>query len=198
MRCLSMPGRWACRCSGSTFDSVYGCSPQLRQLIENAGKWHVLAVTSVMRVWIQRPALLEPEEQTGGRPRRAIRLAPGATKPRTVAEVIAALPKRQWKRLSIGAGAKGPRLYDWVRVRVIESYDDVPGPEVWLLARRSISAPDEITYYFACAPRVVPLFTLALVAGTRYTAPPCSAEAKGEVGFDQYEVRHYHGMNHPM
>jgi hypothetical protein len=61
----------------------------------------VLAVTSVMRVWTERPALLEPEELTGGRPRRLVRLAPGAAPPQTVAEVIAVLPKRQWKRLSV-------------------------------------------------------------------------------------------------
>ncbi|GHO90102.1 hypothetical protein KSF_001500 [Reticulibacter mediterranei] len=183
---MEVPMQWV------TGDSVYGCSPHLRKLIEGAGKWYVLAVTSVMRVWTERPALLDPEVQTGGRPRRAVRLATGATKPQTVAQVIAALPKRQWKRLSVGTGAKGPRLYDWVRVRVIESYEDLPGPEVWRLSRRSISSPDEITYYFAFAPLAVPLSTLALVAGTRYTVEQCIEEAKGEVGFDQYEVRHYH------
>lgn len=183
---MGVPIQWI------TGDSVYGCSPHLRQLIERADKWYVLAVTSVMRVWTERPALLEPEEQTGGRPRRALRLAPGAAKPQTVAQVIAALPKKQWKRLSVGTGAKGPRLYDWVRVRVIESYEDLPGPEIWLLARRSIDAPDEITYYFACAPLTLPLQTLAQVAATRYTVEQCIEEAKGEVGLDQYQVRHYH------
>jgi SRSO17 transposase len=186
-----MPGREGCRCSGSTFDSVYGCSPQLRQLIEQAGKWYVLAVTAVIRVWIERPEVLEPEEQTGGRPRRKVRLAKSAAKPQTVAEVIAELPKSRWRRLSIGVGTKGPRLYDWVCLRVIESYDDVPGPEVWLLARRSISKPEEIAYYLAFAPRTVSLQTLIRIAGTRYTVEQCIEEAKGEVGFDQYEVRHY-------
>jgi SRSO17 transposase len=182
---MGVPMQWV------TGDSVYGCSPQLRQLIEQAGKWYVLAVTSVIRVWRERPEVLEPEEQTGGRPRRNVRLAPGAAKSQTVAEVIAGLPKSRWRRLSIAVGTKGPRLYDWVRLRVIESYDDLPGPEVWLLARRSISKPDEIAYYLAFAPGTISLQTLALIAGTRYTVEQCIEEAKGEVGFDQYEVRHY-------
>jgi DDE superfamily endonuclease len=158
-----VPMRWV------TGDSFYGSSPQLRQSIEGAGKWYVLAVTSVIRVWLERPQVQEPQEQTGGRPRRTIRLAVGAPKAQTVADVIAQLPKSRWRRLSIGVGAKGPRLYDWVRVRVVESYDDLPGPEVWLLARRSLSDPTDITYYLACAPTTVSLQTLAQVAGTRYT-----------------------------
>jgi SRSO17 transposase len=175
-----------------TGDSVYGCSPQLRQLIEQAGKWYVLAVTSVIQVWIERPEVLQPEEQTGGRPRRNVRLAPGAAKARTVAEVIADLPKARWRRLSSGVGTKGPRLYDWIRLRVIESYDDLPGPEVWLLARRSVSKPEELAYYLAFAPHSVSLPTLIRIAGTRYSMEQCIEEAKGEVGFDQYEVRHFH------
>jgi SRSO17 transposase len=182
---MGVPMQWV------TDDSVYGCSPHLRQRIEQAGKWYVLAVTSVMRVWTQRPAVLEPEEQTGGRPRRTVRLAPDAAKSRMVAEVIARLPKSRWRRLSIAVGTKGPRRYDWVHLRVIESYDDVPGPEVWLLARRSISKPDEMAYYLAFAPGSVSWQTLIRIAGTRYTVEQCIEEAKGEVGFDQYEVRHY-------
>ena len=62
----------------------------------------------------------------------------------------------------------------------------MPGPEVWLLARRSISKPDEIAYYLAFAPRSVSWQTLIRIAGTRYTVEQCIEEAKGEVGFDQY------------
>ena len=74
---------------------------------------------------------------------------------------------------------------------MIESYDDLPGPEVWLLARRSINKADDIAYYLAFAPGSVSLQTLIRIAGTRYTVEQCIEEAKGEVGLDQYEVRHY-------
>jgi SRSO17 transposase len=189
---MGVPMRWV------TGDSVYGCSPQLRQTIEQAEKWYVLAVTSVMRVWLERPEVLPPQEETGGRPRRKVRLSPGAPKSQAVAEVIAGLPKSRWRRLSIGVGTKGPRLYDWLRLRVIESYDDLPGPEVWLLARRSVSKPDEIAYYLAFAPRDISLQMLAVVAGTRYTVEQCIEEAKGEIGFDRYEVRHFHSWYRHM
>ena len=116
----------------------------------------------------------------------------GAPKARTVAEVIARLPRAQWKRLSVGAGTKGPRIYAWARVRVIESRAGFPGPEVWLLARRSVSDPTELAYYFALAPTTVSLQQLARVAGTRYTVEQVIKQAKSEVGFDRYEVRSWH------
>lgn len=174
-----VPMRWV------TGDSVYGDSPELRAAIEAQGTWYVLALPSVIRCWREPPPLQGPQKVTGGRPRRAVRLAPGAPKACTVAEVIARLPQAQWKRLSVGAGTKGPRIYEWARVRVIESRDGFPGPEVWLLARRSVRDPTELTYDFALAPKTVSLHHLARVAGTRYTVEQVIKQAKSEVGFDR-------------
>ena len=181
-----VPMRWV------TGDSVYGDAPRLRASIQEHGCWYVLAVTSLVRCWLNPPPLELPQEQTGGRPRRSARLAPHAPRARTVGEVIARLPREQWKRLSAGTGTKGPRIYDWARLRVIESRDGFPGPEVWLLARRSISDPTKLTYYFALAPKTVSLQRLASVAGTRYTVEQVIKEAKSAVGFDRYEVRYWH------
>jgi SRSO17 transposase len=183
---LGVPMRWV------TGDSVYGDSPDLRAAIQAAGRCYVLALTGVIRCWVEPPPLEGPVAQTGGRPRRGVRLAKDAPKAQTVAEVIAALPKGQWKRLSVGTGTKGPRIYDWARVRVIESRDGFPGPEVWLLARRALSDPRELTYYFALAPHTLPLQQLARVASTRWTVEQVIKEAKSEVGFDRYEVRFWH------
>jgi SRSO17 transposase len=180
---LGAPMRWV------TGDSVYGESTPLRVAIEQAGKWYVLAVTSVTRVWPERPALLAPADVTGGRPRRRVRLAPGAPKAQTVAAVVAQLPRQRWRRVSVGLGAKGARAYDWACLRVIESRDDLPGPEGWLLARRALSPPHEVAYYLSCAPSTVGLHRLAQVASTRYTVEQCIEEAKGQTGFDRYEVR---------
>ena len=33
-------------------------------------------------------------------------------------DIIAGLPVRAWRRLSVGAGAHGPRIYDWARVPI--------------------------------------------------------------------------------
>lgn len=129
-----------------------------------------------------------PFRGTGGRPRTKARLAPGAPPATTVATVVAGWPAEYWQRFAVAEGEKGPRVYDWGRARVIESRDRLPGPEVWLLARRSLSDPNDI---LALAPTEVTLQHLATVAATRYTVEQCLEEAKGETGLDQYEVRHW-------
>src|SRR6266567_1690980 len=181
-----VPMRWV------TGDEVYGDAPRLRETIQAHGRFYVLAVSANTRVWTERPAVEEPAEETGGRPRRAPRVATGAPSARMVSEVIASLPRSAWKRLAVVEGEKGLITYHWTRVRVVESRDQVPGPDVWLLSRRSKSAPHKLAYYLAYAPPRTSLETLVRVASTRYTVEQCIEEAKGETGLDQYEVRFWH------
>jgi hypothetical protein len=63
-----------------TGDAVYGEAPRLRKDVQEHSKWCVLAVSSTIPVWTERPAVLTPQEQTDERPRRPERLAPGAAK----------------------------------------------------------------------------------------------------------------------
>lgn len=175
-----------------TGDEVYGDSPRLRETIQEHGKHYVLAVSANTRVWTERPEVEAPQEQTGGRPRRARRLAQGAPSARMVSEVVASWPSHAWKRLAVVEGEKGPIEYHWARKRVVESRDQLPGPDIWLLARRSISDPKQIAYYLADAPAKSSLASVAFVASQRYTVEQCIEEAKGETGLDEYEVRFWH------
>lgn len=101
--------------------------------------------------------------------------------------IVEGIAEEEWQRLSCGAGAKGPRLYDWVR----KSLSRWPNPERehWLLVRRSIEKPEELAYYVVFAPTGTTLQTLASVAGKRWAIEECFEAAKGLVGLDQYEVR---------
>ena len=85
--------------------------------------------------------------------------------------------------------------YDWACQRVVESRDGLPGPDAWLIARRSLSDPTEIAYYLSNAPADTPLLKLAQVASTRYTVEQCIEEAKSETGLDEYEVRYWHSWH---
>ena len=70
------------------------------------------------------------------------------------------------------------------------------GFEQTLLIRRPLDAPDDpkkLAYYLAFAPVGTLFETLLAVAGRRWTIEESIAAAKGEVGLDHYEVRHYHG-----
>ena len=101
--------------------------------------------------------------------------------------LIAAAPSRSWQRMSAGAGAHGPREFDWARVPVRTRQR--PGRGHWLLARRSISDPAEIAYYACYGPRRSSTADLAWVAGSRWHIEECFQQAKGEAGLDHYQVR---------
>jgi SRSO17 transposase len=101
--------------------------------------------------------------------------------------LIAALPARSWQRLSAGAGAHGPREYHWARIAIAAGAK--PGRGHWLLARRSLTGPDEIAYYACYGPTRTRLVDLAWVAGSRWHIEECFQQAKNEAGLDHYQVR---------
>lgn len=101
--------------------------------------------------------------------------------------LIAGLPTRAWRRLSAGAGAHGPREYDWARMPIRIGWR--AGRGHWLLARRSISEPSEIAYYVCYGPRRCGLHELAWIAGSRWRIEECFQQAKNEAGLDEYQVR---------
>ena len=77
----------------------------------------------------------------------------------------------------------------------MESRAGLPGPDAWLLARRSQTDPTDIAYYLSNAPEETPMLKLAQVASTRYRVEQGIEEAKGETGLDEYEVRHWHSWH---
>jgi SRSO17 transposase len=146
-----------------TADEVYGQAPYLREWLEDHDVFYVLAI----------------------RCRDTLATAEG---PQRADALIAALPARAWQRLSVGAGAHGPREYDWARIPV-RTGAWRPGRGHWLLARRSLKDPGEIAYYACYGPRRSTVADLAWTAGSRWHAEECFQQAKGEAGLDHYQVR---------
>jgi SRSO17 transposase len=168
-----VPAAWV------TGDTVYGGDRRLRIWLEEQEQPFVLAVTSGEPVW----AVLDGR---WGQP-RAHRIA-------------AQIPADAWQRLAAGDGAKGPRWYDWARVRVarLQLTAEERRWDHWLLVRRSRRDPSALAYYVVFAPAGTTLRTLARVAGQRWRIEQSFALAKGEVGLDQYEVRRWDGWYRHM
>jgi SRSO17 transposase len=166
--------------------------PRFRDRIAQAKKKYVLAVSANTPVWREPQPVVAPVQGERGRPRKRPRLANGAAAWEPASAVVAALAPQAWKRLVVGQGEKGPRLYDWARVRIFEKRGAMPGPEAWLLARRSITDPTEVAYYLSNAPCSTRLSAMAEVAGARWSIESAIEEGKGEAGLDKYEVRHWH------
>jgi SRSO17 transposase len=149
-----------------TGDSIYGDDRLRRQWLEEHRQAYVLAVSGKESVW------LEPHQ-------------------RRISTLLADLPAEGWERISAGIGSKGARWYDWRRLEA--SAPRQRGWKRWLLIRRCIVAPTEVTAYIACAPETTTLAEMVRVAGMRWSVEASIQTAKGEVGLDHYEVRSWTG-----
>jgi hypothetical protein len=106
----------------------------------------------------------------------------------------AAASEQAWKRRTCGAGAMGPRLFDWVVASLPVGEHTPPGWGRWLLVRRQILTPDqidagkepELAYYLCAGPPGTTDEDLIRVTGTRWAIEECFQTAKTEVGLDQY------------
>nr|MDQ2830063.1 hypothetical protein [Chloroflexota bacterium] len=101
-----------------------------------------------------------------------------------------------WTRQLIKEGAKGPLEADIARVRVRATRDGQPGPEGWVVLRRSLGDAPTLKTYLSNAAADTPLATLVWLCGMRWPVETAILEAKGEVGLDHYEVRGWVGWQH--
>lgn len=183
---LGVPMRWV------TGDAVYGESPELRAAISSSGRCYVLGVRQHQTVWLERPAVVEPGPSKRGPARTQPRVADDAPAPLPVIAVVATWSDNRWQRLTMTEGSKGSRTYDWAYQHVVENQHGLPGEALWLLARRSLTDPTDLTYFLSNASAQTALGQLAQVAAARATMEQCLQQAKGETGLDQYEVRYWH------
>ena len=158
-------------------DSVYGDSRRLGMFLEEREQPYVLALSGKAHVW---SGFYQHRVSTLLHALREGELQPGETK-----------EEEGWKRLSAGEGSKGPRLYDWLRLALNPPMQE--GFERWLLVRRSIEEPEDLSAYTVFCAEGTTLEALAKVAGSRWRVEMGFEEAKGEVGLAHYEVRSWDG-----
>jgi len=105
----------------------------------------------------------------------------------TAAKLVAQLPEEAWCRRSVGMGVQGEREHLWACLPLSEACP--PGMRRWLLAGRRMDDPTDIGYHVAYGPEETSVEQLLHICGTRWQIEEGFAQAKGEVGLDQYEVR---------
>ena len=148
-------------------DEVYGQHSGLRRMLEERGMPYVLAV---------------PVNQ------HVIAVVDGKVTELRTDALARQLSAQAWKKISAGAGSKGPRLYHWARAEIRPL--EITGG-YWLLVRRNLSDPTDLAYYLCHGPERTPLRELVRVAGARWAIEETFETAKGQVGLDQYQVRRY-------
>ncbi|HOW73269.1 MAG TPA: IS701 family transposase [Phycisphaerae bacterium] len=148
-------------------DEVYGNDRNFRRFLENRKQPFVVAVKSSQYLW------------AGFRQRR-------------VDKIAADMPADAWFRMSVGEGAKGPRVYDWAAAKY--GFATEKGLIRWLLIRRNIGT-GERAYYLCAALKRTTAKDLVTAAGQRWAIEVCFETAKQETGLDEYEVRSWDGWH---
>jgi SRSO17 transposase len=169
---VSVPFGWVAA------DSVYGVS-EIEQVLRRAGKGYVLGVAGshVFHSW--------------GKPR------PLAG---TAADIAQALLPGEWRRLSAGAGTKGPRLHDWAYLELadLEAAEfNTQNRGAWtrgLLIRRHV-ADGSLAYFTTWCPAGTSIETLVRIEGHRWAIEDSFETAKNELGLDHNETRSWHGWH---
>jgi SRSO17 transposase len=151
-----------------TADAVYGSDYHFRLTVETLGLGYVAGVRADHSIF-------------------------AAFRQVRVKALLDQIPADGWTRVSCGAGAKGPRVYDWALFRT-----PCPEPEAyarWVLIRRSTSDPADVAYFACGGPPATTLEELVRVAGARWAIEDLFELAKGDCGLDEYEVRSWVGWH---
>jgi SRSO17 transposase len=174
----SVPFKWVAG------DTVYGVG-DIEQQLRRAGKGYVLGVSSahVFQSWGKRRSV-------AGK----------------AADIARTRRSSDWKRLSAGAGTKGPRLHDWCYLELADLEVEEPNSAshltatshgLWtrgLLIRRHIGDGD-LAFFTTWCPAATSIETLVAVEGRRWAIEDSFETAKNEFGLDHNESRSWHGWH---
>jgi len=124
----------------------------------------------------------------------------GAVCLRYAATIAQGLSKKTWRRLSSGAGTKGPRWHDWAYLELADlevgEYSDTLAGD-WtrgLLIRRNI-ADGDLAFFSTWCPKGTSMKKLVAVEGHRWAIEDSFETAKNELGLDHNETRSWHGWH---
>jgi SRSO17 transposase len=165
-----------------TADEFYGRGAPFRAALDLRGLLYVVEVPCNQRGWVQRPRLV-----TGRQGR--LRLADNQLKARR-ADALWLRGGPSWKAYHIKDTEKGPLVWEARVARFSPRVRGIPGPEAWLLVARNVLS-GETKYFLSNAPADTPIPALLHVAFSRARIEESFETAKGDIGYDHFEVRTY-------
>jgi SRSO17 transposase len=181
-----------------TCDELYGRNTAFLDGVADLGRWYFAEVPHNTRVWQTRPKTAVPAWSGRGRRPSKERLVLGEPQSLRVDEIAADLKPTDWRPYLIKEGSKGPMVADFAFLRGVAVRDELPGPDVWVVFRRSLSEDRELKVYVSNAPADTPITELVRMAGLRWPVESAIEEGKDALGMDHYEVRSWLGWHHHM
>ena len=150
-------------------DADYGSNAPFRRGLERLGLRYGLAIRGNLTMWTS-----------------------GARRARPATVIGAAIPERDWHRVTWGAGTKGDLVarFAAVRIRPAKSRGDR-----WLLCERSLTT-DERKFYLLNLDATATLQAMVTLVRGRWPIEQQYRELKDELGIDHFEGRSYRGWAH--
>jgi SRSO17 transposase len=110
--------------------------------------------------------------------------------------VLAALPRQQWRTIRWRQGSKGWLRKKFVALRCWRLTSQGETRMGWLVGERAARGqPEERKFYWSNLPASAALEELVGVAHRRHAVEQFHEEAKGELGWDQYQGRLWPGFH---
>jgi SRSO17 transposase len=156
-------------------DADYGDNPHCLMGLEARQERYVVGVRADFRVSQQRKAA-SPVQRADLR--------------------LRALPRWQWRTIRWRHGTKGWLRKKFVAIRCWRVTSDGQRHVGWLLGERATRGqPEERKYHWSNLPMAATLAELAGYAHRRFAVEQFHEEAKGEIGWDQYQGRLWPGFH---
>jgi SRSO17 transposase len=156
-------------------DADYGDNPNFLAGLESRQEWYVVGVRTDFRVRVGR----------------------ASTSPMLRAdELLQSVPRWQWRTIRWRQGTRGWLRKKFVAVRCWRVTTEGRRHIGWLLGERATRGqPEERKYYWSNLPAAAALEELAGYAHRRHAVEQFHEEAKGELGWDQYQGRLWPGFH---
>jgi SRSO17 transposase len=169
-----------------TGDDEMGRNSHFREELRGMNEQYLLAVPSNTLVR-DLDAAAPPYGGSGRRPKVSFQRADRWMK-----------TAKNWTRIEVRAGEKGPLVVEVVKARVQAKLGRRNGPEETLVVFRERQGGKTFKhdYCLSNAPFDTPLPEFARVLGAEHRIEECLRRAKGEAGLAQYQVRTWNGWHH--
>jgi SRSO17 transposase len=165
-------------------DSAYGDSTDFRNTIRELGFDFAVGVLPTLGV-----VRLDRNDRVN-------------TKPQSVAEVIAALPKKAFRTVTWRDGTKNTLASRFCFVRVLTTHDDgIPRATrepLWLVAESLENDKKPGKFVLTTLPRRMSKKEIVRLLKERWRTERMYEDLKGELGLDHFEGRSFPGWHHHM
>src|ERR671919_2342482 len=174
LQLLDQARAWGVPHRGVVADADYGDNPNFLAGLEARQEPYVVAVRTDFQVSIGSKAMT-PVWRTD--------------------QLLHTVPRWQWRTVRWRQGSKGWLRKKFVAVRCWRVTSDGQRHEGWLVGERATRGQPERKCYWSNLPATAALEELAGYAHRRYAVEQFHEEAKGEVGWDQYQGRLWPGFH---